>query len=128
MPSFINLIGSLHQKMVKPRQSSCIVDYLVRFLPNRGKVLDVGCGTGKIARMVCEKNSNLQLKGIDILVQSNAEIEVQQFDLILRDDDVYDSVYSVSFSPDGTHIIAGTSSGKVVYVNAETGKVQNFFV
>jgi len=41
---------------------------------------------------------------------------------------VLPNVTAVSFSDDGTHIIAGTSSGKVVLVNAVTGKVQNFFV
>ncbi|MHC4292092.1 MAG: class I SAM-dependent methyltransferase [Planctomycetota bacterium] len=97
MPFFVNLVGQLHQKLVKPRQSNCIVDYLVRFLPHRGKVLDVGCGTGKIARMVREKIPNLQIKGIDILVQSNAEIEVEKFDgnSIPFEDNYFDAVMFV---------------------------------
>ena len=37
-------------------------------------------------------------------------------------------ITAVSFSDDGSHIIAGTSSGGVVLVNAVTGKIQNFFV
>lgn len=41
---------------------------------------------------------------------------------------VLPNITAVSFSADGTHIIAGTSTGGVVLVNAMTGKVQNFFV
>jgi len=38
------------------------------------------------------------------------------------------NITAVSFSDDGTHIIAGTSNGRVLLVNAVTGKVQNFFI
>ena len=41
---------------------------------------------------------------------------------------VLPNITAVSFSDDGTHIIAGTGDGHVVLVNATTGKVQNFFV
>lgn len=41
---------------------------------------------------------------------------------------VLPNITAVSFSDDGTHIIAGTESGKVMLVNAITGKVQNFFI
>jgi WD40 repeat protein len=38
------------------------------------------------------------------------------------------NITAVSFSDDGEHIIAGTSTGQVLLVNATTGKIQNFFV
>jgi len=38
------------------------------------------------------------------------------------------NITAVSFSDDGTHIIAGTENGSVVLVDAITGKIQNYFI
>ena len=76
----VKIVGKLHQWFVKSRQAHRIVDYLVELLPEQGRVLDVGCGTGKISRMLAERNPKLSIEGIDILAQPHAEIPVKVFD------------------------------------------------
>jgi ubiquinone/menaquinone biosynthesis C-methylase UbiE len=76
----IQSVGKLHQRFVKPRQAERIVDYLLKFLPPEGHVLDVGCGTGRIARLLAERNPKLRIEGIDVLAQPRAEIPVTVFD------------------------------------------------
>jgi ubiquinone/menaquinone biosynthesis C-methylase UbiE len=80
MSFIVRFVGGLHQRLVKPRQSRRIVDCLVESLPAAGRVLDVGCGTGKISRLLRERNPKLRVEGIDILAQPRAEIEVKVFD------------------------------------------------
>jgi len=93
----IRVIGKLHQCFVKPRQSQRIVDYLVKLLPEEGKVLDVGCGTGKISRMLTEQNPKLSIEGIDVLAQPDAEIPVKVFDggKIPFEDKTFDAIVFV---------------------------------
>lgn len=90
-------VGRLHQRLVKPRQSQCLVDYIVKQLPEQGKVLDIGCGTGKISRMIAERNPKLSIEGIDILAQPDAEIPVKVFDgsNIPFDDKTFDAAVFV---------------------------------
>lgn len=76
----IRITGTLHGRLVKPRQAQRIVDYLLRLLPEEGRVLDVGCGTGRIARLLAERNPRLRIEGLDVLVQPRAEIPVTWFD------------------------------------------------
>ena len=76
----VKIVGKLHQRLVKPRQSQRIVAYLIGLLPQQGRVLDVGCGTGKISRMITEQNAMLSIEGIDILAQPQAQIPVKVFD------------------------------------------------
>lgn len=70
----------MHRRLVKPRQSDRLADILMGLLPAEGRVLDVGCGTGKITRRIVQRNPGIEIQGIDILVQPQAEIDVQQFD------------------------------------------------
>jgi len=87
----------LHRKFIKPRQSNRIVDILVELLPRQGRILDVGCGTGKISRLIQERNPRLSVEGIDVLVQAKAEVDVKQFDgvNIPFDDGVFEAVIFV---------------------------------
>ena len=42
------------------------MDYLAEFLPAAGRVLDIGCGTGKISRLLMERNPKLKVEGIEV--------------------------------------------------------------
>jgi SAM-dependent methyltransferase len=80
MSRIVATIGTLHQHLVKPRQAQRVVDYLLRLLPPAGRVLDVGCGTGRIARLLAARNPQLRIEGLDVLAQPRAEIPVTVFD------------------------------------------------
>ncbi len=97
MSVVVDGVGWLHRRLVKPRQSDRLADILTGLLPEQGRVLDVGCGTGRIARRVVQRNPRLEIQGIDILVQPQAEIAVQQFDgkIIPFSDHTFDAVLLV---------------------------------
>lgn len=80
MSILVNSVGKLHRRFIKPKQSDRIADILVELLPKQGRVLDVGCGTGKISRLIQERNPKLSVEGIDVLVQTKAEVGVKLFD------------------------------------------------
>lgn len=80
MSIVLNSVGRLHRRYIKPKQSERIADVLVELLPEHGRVLDVGCGTGKISRLIQERNPKLIVEGIDVLVQTKAEVGVKLFD------------------------------------------------
>lgn len=97
MSFVVKIVGRLHQCLVKPRQAQRIVDYLVELVPEQGRVLDVGCGTGKISRMLVERNPKLSVEGIDVLAQPQAKIAVKVFDgvKIPFEDKTFDAVIFV---------------------------------
>jgi SAM-dependent methyltransferase len=97
MSIVVSSVGRLHRRFIKPMQSNRIVDILVELLPEQGRILDVGCGTGKISRLIQERNPNLSVEGIDVLVQAKAEIDVKLFDgvNIPFDDEVFEAVIFV---------------------------------
>jgi SAM-dependent methyltransferase len=80
MSIVVNTVGRLHRRFIKPKQADRIAETLVELLPEQGRVLDVGCGTGKISRLIQERNPQLSVEGIDVLIQAQAEVEVKLFD------------------------------------------------
>ena len=97
MSVVVSIAGKLHRRFIKPRQSGRIVDILIELLPEQGRILDVGCGTGKISRLIQELNPKLSVEGIDIFVQAKAEVDVKLFDgaNIPFDDGVFEAVILV---------------------------------
>lgn len=80
MKLFISFVGLLHARFVKTRQVRRIVDYLVEVTPEKGYVLDIGCGSGEIARLLMQRKPGLVVHGIDIYVRENTHIPVTAFD------------------------------------------------
>jgi len=62
--------------VTEPRLSELIAD----LLPPVGKVLDVGCGDGKIAEQLMGRLPGLSFEGIDVLVRQGSAIPVAGFD------------------------------------------------
>jgi len=73
-------VGILHDKLVFTRRVDILSDWFAKLVPERARVLDVGCGDGLIASALKSKRPDLSVQGIDVFARSHIHIEVQVFD------------------------------------------------
>jgi SAM-dependent methyltransferase len=53
---------------------------LASVIPPDARILDVGCGSGALARRLMEERKDVQIRGLDVLRREDAEIPVDLFD------------------------------------------------
>ena len=80
MASLQKLHGRAHDKAVFRRRIDVLARHLADFLPDNARVLDVGCGSGTLARTIMALRSDVSIEGIDVLVRPETEIPVTEFD------------------------------------------------
>jgi SAM-dependent methyltransferase len=73
-------IGVAHDKLVSGRRVEVLSGWFAQLLPNRMRVLDVGCGDGLVSAILLSKRPDLSVQGIDVLRRSRAHIPVEMFD------------------------------------------------
>ncbi len=76
----MSLIGSLHGNLVFGRRVTVLSRHLAELLPPGSRVLDIGAGSGTMARLIGRQRPDVTLSGIDVLVRPHTEIQVEQFD------------------------------------------------
>ncbi|MFB2898157.1 class I SAM-dependent methyltransferase [Aerosakkonemataceae cyanobacterium BLCC-F50] len=86
----MNLTDLLAKKLVKPIHSQTVSGRRVKRLshhlntmipPNQSLLgIDVGCGSGEIARYIQDSNPQLKIVGVDILQRKDAVIDIVKFD------------------------------------------------
>ena len=76
----MSLVERLHEGFVFPRRVRILAQRIAPLLPERGRVLDLGCGDGQIAAGVQALCPGLTLRGADVLVRPTTRIEVDPFD------------------------------------------------
>jgi len=76
----VSLIESIHGGYVHNRRVRVLSDHLAELIPQDARVLDVGCGDGLLAHLIMQKIPSVEIKGIDVLVRSQAHIPVDEFD------------------------------------------------
>jgi SAM-dependent methyltransferase len=93
----VSLVKSLHARLVSDRRVRVLCDHLASVIPSEGRVLDVGCGDGRISREIGLRRPDLELSGIDVFVRADAAIPVSSFDgtTIPADDGAFDTVLFV---------------------------------
>jgi SAM-dependent methyltransferase len=75
-----DLSGSLHQRYVAPRRADILAAHLVPLLPERGRVLDVGCGDGAVSQAILRLRPALQIEGVEVLLRGTPPITVSVYD------------------------------------------------
>lgn len=73
-------IGSVHSLTVFGRRIRVLASSIASLLPDRAKVLDVGCGSGDIANALRAFKPGLTIEGVDVLVRPDTAVPVRQFD------------------------------------------------
>ena len=93
----MNLSESIHQLYALDRRARVLADQIEALLPREASILDVGCGDGAIDRLIGDRRSDLQFRGIDLMARPGAAIPVDEFDGrdIPHPDDSFDCVMFV---------------------------------
>ena len=93
----MSLLGRLHGTLVFDRRTRILAARMADMLPAGARVLDVGCGDGRIDRLVGELRPDVSIIGIDVMVRPNTQAPVRPFDgkTIPYDDNSFDVVMFV---------------------------------
>lgn len=73
-------IGTVHRHMVFSRRVQVLAESIANFLPPGSRVLDVGAGSGEIARAILARRPDLSIEGCDVYVRPETHIPVREFD------------------------------------------------
>ncbi len=76
----MSLVDRVHEGHVHRRRVRVLARHLAEMLPRDARVLDVGCGDGRLAQAVLALRPDLTISGIDVLVRADAAIPVMPFD------------------------------------------------
>lgn len=80
----MNLLERIYERVIGRRvfgrRVQVICNHLVELLPPGARVLDVGCGNGLLAHLLQEQRPDVEVRGIDVLVQEKRYIPVEEFD------------------------------------------------
>jgi SAM-dependent methyltransferase len=84
----------IHADLIQHRRARALSNRLADIIPDRFAVLDVGCGDGLIGRLIGEKRTDIQLRGLDVLVRERTYIPVERFngEVIPYEDASFDGV------------------------------------
>jgi 2-polyprenyl-3-methyl-5-hydroxy-6-metoxy-1,4-benzoquinol methylase len=69
----------IHDKFVYSRRMDLLSGIISKHLNDGEKILDIGCGDGKIDWYIMQKK-NVNISGVDILVRDTTYIPVQKYD------------------------------------------------
>lgn len=77
----MSVVGYLHSRFVAPRRARVLGQILADCVPsNAQSLLDVGCGDGRISKVIAKGRPDLSVAGIDVLVRPQTCILVRGFD------------------------------------------------
>jgi SAM-dependent methyltransferase len=76
----LHAVGAIHGRLVHRRRARVIADVLTPWLPERGSVIDVGCGDGAIAAQLAARRPGLRIEGYDVKGRDDAAIPIHRFD------------------------------------------------
>jgi SAM-dependent methyltransferase len=76
----MSLIEAAHCGYVEERRVHTLAGHLKEILPQHATVLDVGCGSGNLARAISQERTDLSFVGIDVLLREQTCIPVRTFD------------------------------------------------
>lgn len=76
----MNIIEAVHDRGVLKRRIRVLGGHFAQLIPPEASVLDVGCGSGQIDRLILEHRDDIKIDGIDVLVRGDTKIVVKEYD------------------------------------------------
>lgn len=76
----MNIIEAIHNSRVLNRRFRILSNHISRLIPPKASVLDIGCGSGEIDRLILEQRRDITIEGTDVLVRDNTSISVIKYD------------------------------------------------
>ena len=76
----MKIIDHIHGGYVHRRRVRVLSDYFASSLPRDLSILDVGCGDGRLAKVLMEARPDLRVTGVDVLEREDCAIPMKVFD------------------------------------------------
>jgi SAM-dependent methyltransferase len=76
----MSIVKTMHNRLVYSRRMHLLAEKMSKELPQQARVLDVGCGDGKIDALIMQMRPDVVIEGIDVLVRPQTHIAVTAFD------------------------------------------------
>lgn len=76
----LDLLSKVHNKGALDRRLSVLGSHIGSILPDSGSVLDVGCGNGKISRLIMDAKPEIEITGIDVMARPACDIPFEVYD------------------------------------------------
>lgn len=76
----MRLIERIHQAFVFDRRIHVLARHFAELIPAGARVLDVGCGDGRLAKLISQLRPDVEFTGIEVLVRPDCRIHVAEFD------------------------------------------------
>ena len=73
-------MGIWHRAFVFERRTRVLAEMLAAQIPERGSVLDIGCGDGTIGSLIAQLRPDISIQGVEFLVRPQCKIECRGFD------------------------------------------------
>jgi SAM-dependent methyltransferase len=73
-------LNAVHGAAVFNRRVNVLAGHLADAIPNRGTVLDLGCGDGSVAAALTALRPDLHPQGVDVLIRPKTHIPVTLYD------------------------------------------------
>ena len=81
MSNFKSALNSIHHKAVFGRRVEVLTMHFINTIPaGAAKILDLGSGSGTIARRIMDLRPELEITGVDILIRPNTLIPMIEYD------------------------------------------------
>lgn len=74
------MLQQLHEKLVFGRRVRRLAAMIAERLPQDAHVLDIGAGSGDLARLVMAARPDVRIEGVDVLVRPDTAIVVHAYD------------------------------------------------
>jgi SAM-dependent methyltransferase len=77
---FKPLLNAVHGAAVFNRRVRVLARHIAEAIPDRGTVLDLGCGDGSVAVALMQLRPDLGVEGVDVMVRPRTRIPVTAYD------------------------------------------------
>ncbi len=93
----MKLLELIHGAYIANHRVERLASSIAPLIPEGAKVLDVGCGDGRLAAAISKRRADLSFEGVEVRQREQTEIPVNEFDglSIPHDDNAFDAVLFV---------------------------------